>query len=91
MQLLRQIPRARPAATQSQQTMHFGEMTMTKTKSEKEEILEDIDTAIYEVRQPLKIEIGDLLLNFLSTDAEVILADDYVNPKELQDWTIEQI
>ena len=71
--------------------MHFGEMTMTKTKSEKEEILEDIDTAIYEVHQPLKIEIGDLLLNFLSTDAEVILADDYVNPKELQDWTIEQI
>ena len=66
-------------------------MTMTKTKSEKEEILEDIDTAIYEVHQPLKIEIGDLLLNFLSTDAEVILADDYVNPKELQDWTIEQI
>ena len=71
--------------------MHFGEMAMTKTKSEKEEILEDIDTAIYEVHQPLKIEIGDLLLNFLSTDAEVILADDYVNPKELQDWTIEQI
>ena len=71
--------------------MHFGEMTMTKTKSEKEEILEDIDTAIYEVHQSLKIEIGDLLLNFLSTDAEVILADDYVNPKELQDWTIEQI
>ena len=71
--------------------MYFGEMTMTKTKSEKEEILEDIDTAIYEVHQPLKIEIGNLLLNFLSTDAEVILADDYVNPKELQDWTIEQI
>ena len=71
--------------------MHFGEMTMTKTKSEKEEILEDNDTAIYEVHQPLKIEIGALWLNFLSTDAEVILADDYVNPKELQDWTIEQI
>ena len=31
------------------------------------------------------------MLNFLSTGAEGILADDYVNPEELQDKTIEQI
>ena len=64
---------------------------MTKTKPEKEQILEAIDTAIYEVSEPHKIEIGDPLLNFLSRDAEGILADDYVNPEELQDRTIEQI
>ena len=54
LSLSRQIPRARPAATQNQRTMHFGEMTMTKTKSEKEEILEDIDTAIMRYISPLK-------------------------------------
>ena len=37
-------------------------MKMTKTKPEKEQILEDIDTAIYEVPEPLKIEIGDTLV-----------------------------
>ena len=86
-----QIPRSRPTATQNQPTTHFREMTMTKTKSEKEQILEDIDSAIYEVPEPPKIEIGDPLLTVLSTDVEDILADDYVNPKELQDRTIEQL
>ena len=66
-------------------------MTMTKAKPEKEQILEDIDTAIYEVPEPPKIEIGGPLLNFLSTDAEGILVDDYVNPEKLQDRTIERI
>ena len=37
-------------------------MKMTKTKPEKEQILEDIDTAIYEVPEPLKIEIADTLV-----------------------------
>ena len=64
---------------------------MTKTKPEKEQMLEDIDTAIYEVSEPPKIETGKPLLNFLSTNAEGILADDYVNPEELQDRTIKQI
>ena len=64
---------------------------MTKTKPEKEQILEDIDTAIYEVPVPPKIEIGDPLLSFLSTDAEIILTADYENPEELQDRAIEQI
>ena len=77
-------------ATQNQPEMHFGEMTMTETKPEKKQILEDIDTPICEVPEPHKIEIGDPLLNFLSTDAEGILADDYVNPEELQERTIEE-
>ena len=57
---------------------------MTKAKPEKEQILEDIDTAIYEVPEPPKIEIGDPLLNFLSTDAEGNLVDDYANHEELR-------
>ena len=61
-----------------------------KNKTWKEQILEDINTAIYEVPEPHKIEIGEPLLNFLSTDAEAILADDYVNPEELQNKTIDQ-
>ena len=40
-------------ATQNQSKTHFGEMTMTKTKYEKEQILEEIDTAIYEVPETL--------------------------------------
>ena len=40
-------------ATQNQSKMHFGEMTITKTKYEKEQILEEIDTAIYEVPETL--------------------------------------
>ena len=58
---------------------------MTKTKPEKEQILEDIDTAIYEVPESPKIETGDPFLNFLYIETEGILADDYVNPEELQD------
>ena len=70
---------------------HFGEMAITKTKPEDEQILEDIDTAICEVPESPKMKIGDPLLNYLSTDAEGILADDCVNPEELQNRTIEQI
>ena len=66
-------------------------MKMAKTKPEKEQILEDIDTTIYDVHQSPKIEIGDPLLNFPSTEAKYILADDYVNPEELQDRKTEQI
>ena len=64
---------------------------MPKTKSEKEQILEDIDTSIYKVPEATKIEIGDPFLNFQSADAEGILADNYINPEELQDRIIEQI
>ena len=64
---------------------------MTKTKPEKGQILEDIDTAICEVPEPPKIEIRDPLLNLQPTDAEDALADDYVNSEELQDRSTEQI
>ena len=61
---------------------------MTRTKPESEKVIENIDTAIYEIPDPPKIEIGDPLLNVLSTDAEEILKDDYVSDK---DKRIEQI
>lgn len=38
-----------------------------------------------------EIEIGDPLLNVLSTDVEEILKYDYVSDKVLEDKTIEQI
>ena len=66
-------------------------MRKTKTKPEKEQVLEDIDTAIYEISELPKLEIVEPLLNFLSADAENILTDDCVNDKELQDKTLEQI
>ena len=66
-------------------------MRKTKTNPEKEQVLEDIDTAIYEISEPPKLEIVEPLLNFLSADAENILTDDCVNDKELQDKTLEQI
>ena len=39
-------------------------------------MLEDIDTAVYEIPEPTKLEIGDPLLDYLSRDAEKILTDD---------------
>ena len=66
-------------------------MRKTKTKPEKEQVLEDIDTAIYEISEPSKLEIVEPLLNFLSADTENILTDHCVNDKELQDKTLEQI
>ena len=77
-------------ATQNQSKTDFWENTMTKTKPEKEQILEDIDTAIYEVPESPKIETGDPFLNFLYIETEGILADDYVNPEELQDKTLKK-
>ena len=63
---------------------------MAKTKP-KEQVLEDNDMAIYEIPELPELEIGDPLLNFQSTDIEKILTDDYVNVKNLQDKTLEQI
>ena len=45
-------------------------MTKTEAKPKQELVLEDIYSAIYEIPEPPKIEIGDPLLNVLSTDAE---------------------
>ena len=67
------------------------EATLTRTKPEPEKVIENTDMAIYEIPDPPKIEIGDSLLNILSSDTEDILKDDYVNNKVLEDKTIEQI
>ena len=45
-------------------------MTKAKTKAEKEEVLEDTDTDIYEISEPPQLEIGAPLLIFLSINAE---------------------
>ena len=44
---------------------------------------------IYELPDPPKIEPGDPLLNILSTEADNIFADDYVNDKNTEEKTIE--
>ena len=56
---------------------------MTKPKPIEGQVLEDIDTAIYEIPEPPELEIGDPLLNILSADTEKSLTDDYVNDKNL--------
>ena len=60
-------------------------MAMTKPPKEKikEEKVTD-DTAIYELPDSSKIEIGDPLLNVLMAEANGISEDDYVNDKVIQ-------
>ena len=74
----------------------FGSQTITMTtppkeKIKEEKVIDDIDMAIYKLPDPPKIEIGDPLLNVLTTEAEGILEDDCVNDKVIQEKTIEQI
>lgn len=64
---------------------------MTATKVPKEKIIDKIDTAIYKLPNSPKIELGDTLLNALSTGAEDILVDDYLSDKTIQEKTIEQL
>ena len=64
---------------------------MGRTKLKPERVIENIDTAIDKIRDPPKIEIRDLLLNVLSTDAENTLKDDCANDKVLEDKTTEKI
>ena len=45
-------------------------MTKAKTKPEKEQVLEDTDTDIYEISKPPQLEIGAPLLIVLSINAE---------------------
>ena len=46
--------------------------------------MDEIDTAIYEMPDPPKIELDDSLLNNLGTRAEDILADEIVNDKDIE-------
>ena len=50
---------------------------------------DEIETAIFEIRDPPKLEIGDHLLNTLGTEAEDILENNFVNSKDLEEKTIE--
>ena len=56
---------------------------MTKEKKEKEKIIDEIDNKIYELPDLPKLELGDGLLNTLGVEAEDILDDQFVNPKQL--------
>lgn len=46
--------------------------------------MDEIDTAIYEMPDPPKIELDDSLFNNLGTRAEDILADEIVNDKDIE-------
>lgn len=50
-----------------------------------------MDQAIYEMPDPPELELGDEMLNNPCTEAEDILKDDFINSKELEDKTLEQI
>ena len=62
-----------------------------RKKEEKEKIIDEIDDNIYELPDLPKLELGDGLLNTLGAEAEDILDDQFINSKELEEKTIEQI
>ena len=65
---------------------------MTKSSKEiikQEKVIDDIDTAIYELPDLPKREISDPLTNVLKTEAEGILGDDYINDKFIQEKQFE--
>ena len=64
-------------------------MKIKQQKREQEKIIEAIDKSIYEIPEPSNIELGDPLLNVLSTDAKDILKNNYVTDKEIEDKIIE--
>ena len=59
-----------PPSPQSDKPSLFGSQTTTATKPPKEKIIDKIDTAIYELPDPPKLELSDPLLNILSTEAD---------------------
>ena len=69
----------------------FGSQTIVETMPPKEKIIDEIDNAIYKMCDPPKIELGYSLLNVLTTKAEDILADNFVNDKATEEKTIEQL
>ena len=60
-------------------------------KKKTEKVIENTDNALNEIPDPLKIELGDPLLDVLSTKANDIIQDDYVNDKVLNEKSIEDI
>ena len=69
--------------------------TQILTREKKEEIkykvLDKIDDKIYEISDLPKLEQGDGLANVLGPEAEDILKEKFVNPKELEYETLEKI
>ena len=69
--------------------------TQILTREKKEEIkykvLDKIDDKIYEISDLPKLEQGDGLANVLGPEAEDILKEKFVNPKELEYETLENI
>ena len=65
----------------------FGENGREKP----EKLNENTDNALNEVPEPPEIELGDLLINVLSTKADEILQDDYVNDNPLNEKAIKEI
>ena len=65
----------------------FGENVIEKT----EKVIENIDNALNEVPEPPEIELGDLLMNVLSTKTDEILQDDYISDNIINEKKIEVI
>ena len=56
-----------------------------------ERVIENIDNALNKVPEPPEIDLGDSLINVLSTKVDEILQDDYRNYNVLNEKTIEKI
>ena len=71
----------------------FGSQVQELVREEKPKsrLLKEIDEKILELPDPPKIELGDVLARMLGTEAENILEDKYLNSKELEDKTFENI
>ena len=65
----------------------FGENVIEKP----EKVIENIDNALNEAPEPPEIELGDLLMNVLSTKADEILQDDYISDNIINGKKIEVI
>ena len=67
-------------------------MLKRKRNNEKPwKVTEHIDNALKEVPEPPEIELWDSVKKFLSTKADKILQDDYINDNVLNEKTIEEI
>ena len=65
----------------------FGENIIEKL----EKVIGNIDNELSEIPEPPEIKLGDSLINVLSTNADEILQDDYINNNILIEKTIEVI
>ena len=63
----------------------FDSQTAVAVKPPKEKIIDEIETAIYKIPDPPKLELDDSLLNALGIEAVEILKDDFVRDKSLEE------